>query len=97
MHHCTSAYRSSRYGGTTCGGLDFNRAVKEIKMARPYTARVNHHVTYYDAACKPRPATIIAVTSNTVVNLRVSHNATAYVGIVRAPGNTKVVNTWRPA
>lgn len=69
-------------------------------MARTYTAKVGHHVTYFTAAGKPQPGIITAVTSNTVVDIRVGHSGVTAAGISRAPidSNTaNVVNTWRPA
>ena len=45
-------------------------------MARTFTPKVNRHVTYYDASGKPRNATITAVTSNTVVDLRIDRAST---------------------
>lgn len=69
-------------------------------MARVFTPKVNKHVTYYDTAGKPRPATIIAVTSATVVDVRVGRSGETHLGISRAPADSSVanvVNTWRPA
>jgi len=45
-------------------------------MARTFTPKVNKHVTYYDSTTRPRPAIITAVTSATVVDLRVGHGET---------------------
>lgn len=69
-------------------------------MARTYTPKVNKHVTYFDAACKPRPATITGVTSGTVVDVRIGHSGETHAGINRAPISSMVANvpnTWRPA
>lgn len=69
-------------------------------MARTYTAKVGHHVTYFNATGKPQPGTITAVTSNTVVDIRVGHSGSVALGISRAPIDSNaagVVNTWRPA
>lgn len=53
-------------------------------MVRVYTAKVNGHVTYFDAAKKPRRAIIIAVTSNTIVDLRVGHSGETHLGAARS-------------
>lgn len=69
-------------------------------MARTYTPKVNKHVTYFDTNGKPRPGTIIAVTSATVVDVRIGHSGETHLGISRAPIDSlaaNVVNTWRPA
>lgn len=74
-------------------------------MARPYTPKVNKHVTYYDAAGKPRPGTITAIGStNGGIIIRITHSGqivgTGAVGILRGPVDINVAqvpNTWRPA
>lgn len=69
-------------------------------MARVYTPKINRHVNYFGANCKPRRAIIIAVTSNTVVDVRIGHSGETHLGISRAPIDSNVaniVNTWRPA
>jgi hypothetical protein len=68
-------------------------------MARAYTPKVNGHVTYYNAAGLPRPATITAVTSSTVVNLRISHPSTETHAAVSKSldGSAPRASSWRPA
>lgn len=64
-------------------------------MAEAYTPKVNSHVTYFDAACKPRPAIVTSVTNSTTVNLRIGHSATK-TGIVRQVTG-HAANTWKRA
>lgn len=68
-------------------------------MARAYTPRVNDHVTYLNASGVPRPATITAVTSSTVVDLRVVHAGETYVAAPKQSARSNVsgvgVAVWR--
>lgn len=63
---------------------------------RTYTPKINRHVTYITAGGKLKPATITAVTSPTVVNLRIMHTAQVLNAIAKenAPNQT---NVWRVA
>lgn len=65
-------------------------------MARVYTAKVNHHTTYFDAAKRPRPAIITGVTSNTVVDLRVVHSGEVHLGATRSIA-PRTASSWAPA
>ena len=71
-------------------------------MARPYTAKVGRHVTYYNAARKPRPATITAVGSaNSGIVLRIVRSGETKgdgtTGILRSAFSPpKGGNTWTP-
>lgn len=68
-------------------------------MARPWSAKVGRHVTYYDANGKARPATITATGStNGGVVLRVERANTvgdATTGILRSFAPNARANTFR--
>lgn len=69
-------------------------------MARTYTPKINKHVTYYDAACKPRPGIITGVVDATHVNIRVCHTSQTPANVARGPIDSMIANvpnTWRPA
>lgn len=50
---------------------------------RTQTAKINKHVTWVNAAGKPRPATITAVIDQTHVNLRVVHTGETVANAVK--------------
>lgn len=65
-------------------------------MARVYTAKIGHHVTYFSAAKRPRPGIITGVTSNTVVDLRVGHAGEVHAGATRSVA-PRTASSWSPA
>lgn len=64
-------------------------------MARVYTAKINRHVTYFDGNKKPRRAIITAVTSNTVVDLRVGHSGEVHAAATRSI-SPRTASSWAP-
>lgn len=63
-------------------------------MARPVVMKVNKHVIYYGANCKPRPATVTNVVSPTVVDLRVLHTGEVHLAVSQQVVG-KAANTWK--
>jgi hypothetical protein len=62
-------------------------------MSRVFTPKVGKHVTYWTATTrKPKSATITAVTSATVLNLRIGR-AQTLVGIVKRTAKNQT-NVW---
>lgn len=61
---------------------------------RTFTPKINSHVTYIDAAHKLKPATVTAVTSNTVVDLRIMHTGVTVAGAVKSTGDGQN-SVWR--
>jgi hypothetical protein len=46
-----------------------------------WTPKIGRHVTYYGTNRKPRPGTITGVTSNTVVDVRVTHSGETHAAV----------------
>jgi hypothetical protein len=61
---------------------------------RSYVPKVGRHVNYLTSAGKLRPATITAVTSNTVVNLRIGRSGETITGAVKQSADNQS-NVWR--
>lgn len=64
-------------------------------MARVYTAKINKHVRYYDANKLPRPGIITAVSSNTVVDIRIGHAGETISAATRSV-DPRTASSWAP-
>lgn len=61
----------------------------------PYTPKINHHVTYLKSGtAKPRPATVTAVISATVVDLRVGRHGEVYLAVFKESADNQT-GVWR--
>jgi len=63
--------------------------------------KIGRHVTYFKVTNrKPKPGVITAVTSDTVVSIRVGHSGEAYASVTKettanSPHYSSQTNVWR--
>lgn len=59
-----------------------------------YTPKIGRHVNYIESSGKLRVGTITAVTSNTVVNLRIGHGGETRTAVAKQTAANQT-NVWR--
>lgn len=62
----------------------------------PYTPKVGQHVTYLRSDGRIRSATVTAVTSSTVVDLRIGHDGETYTAVAKQSADNQS-GRWRTA
>jgi hypothetical protein len=64
-------------------------------MARPFTLKVNRHVSYRRADGRFRSATITSTTDSTHPNVRVGHAGETYTNVPRKAAQNDT-GVWKP-